>query len=138
MTGRPPLTSAQATLFVQALLELMVEHDLGHLEAGPTGVRLGLARPGHFVAQDLTFDFLSPAEHRSAAQAYGVPAQRVRLAAAPRTQQDVEPVVRAVGDLFDLHGVASLAFGPGGFLGFWAHGASCEFVLDGITVDAQP
>lgn len=137
MTDRPPLTSAQATLFVQALLELMVEHGLGHLEAGPAGGRLGLARPGHFVTQDLTFHFLSPAEHRSAAQAYGLPAQRVRLAAAPRTEQDIEPVVRAVGDLFDLHGVAGLTFGPGGFLGFRADGTSRGFVLQGITVNAQ-
>ena len=138
MTDRPPLTSAQATIFVQALLELMVEHGLGHLEAGQAGGHLGLAQPGHFATQDLTFHFLSPAEHRSAAQAYGVPAQRIRLAAAPRTQQDIEPIVRAVGELFDLHGVASLAFGPGGFLGFRANGAAREFVLEGITVNAQP
>ena len=138
MTNRPPLTSAQATLFVQALLDLMVEHGLGHLEAGPAGGWLGLSQPGHFVTQDLTFQFLSPAEHRSAAQAYGLPAQRVRLATAPRTQQDIEPVVRAVGELFDLHRVGSLAFGPGGFLGFRANGASREFVLEGITVNAQP
>jgi len=138
MTDHPPLTSAQATLFVQALLERMVERGLGHLEAGQAGGHLGLAQPGHFVAQDLTFHFLSPAEHRSAAQAYGVPAQRIHLAAAPRTQQDIEPVVRAVGELFDLHGVASLAFGPGGYLGFRADGPSREFVLEGITVNASP
>ncbi|SMB83345.1 hypothetical protein [Deinococcus hopiensis] len=138
MTDRPPLTSAQATHFVQALLELMVEHGLGHLQAGPTGGRLGLTQPGHFVTQDLTFHFLSPAEHRAAVQAYGLPPHRDRKAAVPRSQQDIEPVVHAVGELFDLHAVGSLAFGPGGFLGFRANGPLREFVLEGITVQAQP
>ncbi|MFC4638307.1 hypothetical protein [Deinococcus hohokamensis] len=138
MTDRSVLTSAQATRFVQALLDLMVEHGLGSLEAGQAGGFLGLARPGQFVTSDLTFHFMSPAEHRSAAQAYGLPAQRVRLATGPRTDQDIEPFVRAAGALFDAHRVQSLVFGPAGHLGFRADGPTREFVLEGITVNAQP
>ncbi|PTA68528.1 hypothetical protein [Deinococcus arcticus] len=130
------LTPAQATRFVQDLLNLMVQHGLSSLRAGADGGHLGLSGPGHFMTRDLTFDFLSPAEHRSAAQAYGIPTDQCRLTGQPRTDQDIAPFVRAVGTLFDLHGVQSLTFAPGAHLGFRADGAAREFVLEGVSVQA--
>ncbi|MDB5046155.1 MAG: hypothetical protein JWQ08_2205 [Deinococcus sp.] len=136
MTDRSPLTSAQATRFVQALLELMVEHGLSNLKAGQAGGQIGLVRPGQFLTSNLTFHFMSPEEHRSAAQAYGLPAPVSH--SGPRTDQDIEPFVRAVGGLFDVHHVYSLVFGAGGYLGFRANGPAREFVLEGIKVNARP
>ncbi|MBZ9715001.1 hypothetical protein [Deinococcus multiflagellatus] len=138
MTNHPPLTAAQATRLVQALLQLMVEHGLGSLQAGPAGGHLGLTAPGQFVTSDLTFHFLSPAEHRAAAQAYGVPGAQAHFTDGPKTSEAIEPFVRAVGGLFDLHGVQSLTFAPGGHLGFRASGTTREFVLEGVSVQARP
>ncbi|UBV44278.1 hypothetical protein LAJ19_13970 (plasmid) [Deinococcus taeanensis] len=137
MTDQPPLTPAQATRFVQALLELMVTHGLRGLEARQAGGQLGLSRPGQFETGDLTFHFMTPGEHRSAVQAYALPEDRVQASQGARTEQDIEPFVRAAGQLFDLHGVATLLFAAGGYLGFRANGPSREFVLDGITVRGQ-
>ncbi|MFC4425116.1 hypothetical protein [Deinococcus navajonensis] len=138
MTDRSLPSSAQATRFVQAFMALMVEHGLSSLEAGKQGGQLGLTAARQFLTSDLTFRFLSPAEHQSAARAYGVPAQQLRLASGPRTDQDIEPFVRAAGALFDVHRVHSMTFGPGGFLGFRADGQSREFVLEAVTLYAQP
>ncbi|MFB9991164.1 hypothetical protein ACFFLM_04085 [Deinococcus oregonensis] len=138
MTNRSVLTSAEATRFVKTLLELMVEHGLSSLSAGQAGRQLGLTQPGQFMTSDLTFHFMSPEEHRSAAEAYGLPAPLIRLAAGPRTDQDAEQFVRAAGQLFDVHRVSSLVFGARGYLGFRATEAAREFVLEAITVNARP
>ncbi|UQN09107.1 hypothetical protein [Deinococcus sp. QL22] len=138
MTDRSLLTSPEATRFVEALLELMVEHGLSSLTAGQAGGQLGLAQPGQFVTSDLTFQFMSPEEHRSAVQAYGRPARLIQPATSSPTDQDAEQFVRAAGRLFDLHRVYSLRFGAGGYLGFRANGSAREFVLEAITVNAWP
>jgi hypothetical protein len=137
MTDRSLLTSAEATRFVQALLELMVGHGLSSLEARQAGAHLGLDRSGQFLTSDLTFRFMSPPEHSSAAQAYGLPAHLVRPATSARTDQDAKQFVRAAGKLFDVHRVDSLVFESKGYLGFRANGAAREFVLEAVTVNAR-
>ncbi|THF70213.1 hypothetical protein E7T06_08485 [Deinococcus sp. Arct2-2] len=138
MTDPFLLTPAEATRFVEALLGLMIEHGLSSLIAGQGGGQLGLTGPGQFVTQDLNFHFMSPEEHRSAAQAYQLPAHLFRPAAGPRTDQDAGRFVRALGQLFDLHGVYSLQFESGAHLGFRADGAAREFVLEGVKVNTRP
>lgn len=138
MTDRFLLTSAEATRFVEALLELMVEHGLNNLKAGQAGAEMGLVQPGQFVTRGLNFHFMSAEEHRSAAEAYGRPTHLIRPATSPRTDQDAEQFVRAVGGLFDVHRVYSLVFGAGGYLGFRANGSAREFVLEGVRVNALP
>lgn len=123
---------------MRALVGLMIQHGLSSLHAGQAGAQLGLTQPGQFVTENLQFHFMSPAEHRSAAQAYQLPAHLFRPAAGSRTDQDAQQFVRALGQLFDLHRVYSLVFGAGGYVGFRADGAAREFVLEGVKVNVRP
>lgn len=138
MTSRPTLSPADANSLVHAVLPLMVQHGLRHLRPHTAGASVGLTPGGQFVTEGLHFEFMSPGEHRSAAQAYGLDPAGLRAATGPRGDEDAQAFVRALGDVFDLYGVQRLSFAPGGGLGFRAEGQTRQFVAEGVTVDVDP